>query len=581
MNRFSPLLSSLKSTPVLLGAAILGGLVLGYALFSPEPPEYGAEAEVNAVVAAWTCSMHPNVRQPTQGKCPICAMDLIPVSDDPDHAHGPDVARISFSPEAHALLQVQVMPITRAGAEGTVELFGQIDYNESALTDITLRVEGQIQRLNTRFALSPIERDQVIAEIYSPAVETASREYMQAMQSANPASRRLAEAALSQLRLFGVDEVTLRQLLDEPRLLDVFPVHAPVSGIVQELEVRPGTWLMPGSRIARIAPLSTVWVQFEAYESDLARLRMGQTIRFTTEALPGQTFSGAVAYIDPVVDPARRTARLRVEVANPGGQLRPGMFVRGRAVSAGTGTAPMLIPATAPLISGDRALLYVQVPEAERPTYEARSIVLGSRLGDQYEVREGLQEGELVVIHGNFRIDAELQIRGRPSFMQPSQTPRQPEQIVLQDSAVARLRAVVTSYLNVARALSRDDFDAVQQSATRLAAAVEQANLRDVPPAVGLAWNRQQRALQRASAQLSAAGTIEEARTTLQPLTEALEAGVLALPEGTVGTLFRAFCPMAFNDRGATWLSRDAQIRNPYFGSTMFRCGEIQAQVSR
>lgn len=581
MNSQTFLSSSPYRMPALLALAILGGLVIGYALFSPEPPDLGSEAEVNAVVAAWTCSMHPNVRQPNQGKCPICAMDLIPVSDDPDHAHGPDVARISFSPEAHALLQVQVIPIARAGSEGIVELFGQVDFNEAALTDVTLRVEGQIQRLNSRFALSRIESGHVIAEVYSPAVETASREYMQAVQSANSASRRLAEAALSQLRLFGVDEATLSALQEQPRVLDVFPVRAPVSGIVQELEVRPGTWMMPGSRIARIAPLSTVWVQFEAYETDLARLRQGQTLRFTTEALPGQTFSGTISYIDPVVDPARRTARVRVEVSNAGGQLRPGMFVRGRAASTGSVQTPLLIPTTAPLISGDRALIYVQVPGAERPTYEARSIVLGSRLGDQYEVREGLQDGDLVVIHGNFRIDAELQIRGRPSFMQPRQVQQQPTDVALPDSAAAHVRGVVTAYLNVARALSRDDFEAVQTAATRLSAAVEKASLRDVPLPVGLAWNRQQRALQRATVQLNAAQDLAQARTTLQPLTEALEAGVQALPEGTVGTLFRAFCPMAFNDRGATWLSRDDQIRNPYFGSTMFRCGEIQAQVSR
>lgn len=581
MNRLSTFFSAPNRTPALFVLAIVGGLILGYALFSPAPPDLGSDAEVNAVVAAWTCSMHPNVRQPNQGKCPICAMDLIPVSDDPDHAHGPNVARISFSPEAHALLQVQVLPVIRAGSEGTVDLFGQIDFDESALTDVTLRVEGQIQRLNTTFALSRIERGQVIAEVYSPAVETASREYQQAIQSANPASRRLADAALSQLRLFGVDDATLSALQEQPRILDVFPIRAPVSGIVQELEVRPGTWMMPGARLARIAPLSGVWVQFEAYESDLARLRVGQPLRFTTEAIPGQTFSGAISYIDPVVDPARRTARVRVEVSNPGGQLRPGMFVRGRAASSSSGQTPLLIPASAPLISGDRALLYVQLPGTERPTYEARPVVLGSRMGDQYEVREGLQEGDLVVIHGNFRIDAELQIRGRPSFMQPTQTPQQPTDVALSDSSAAQVRGVVTAYLNVARALSRDDFATVQTTATRLATAVERASLRDVPLPVGLAWNRQQRSMLRASAQLTAASNIEEARATLPALTDALEAGVQALPEGTVGTLFRAFCPMAFNDRGATWLSRDEQIRNPYFGSTMFRCGEIQTQVSR
>jgi membrane fusion protein, copper/silver efflux system len=186
-----------------------------------------------------------------------------------------------------------------------------------------------------------------------------------------------------------------------------------------------------GTPIYRVSDLSRVWLQLEAYETDLRWLAPGQTVSLTTRSLPGEGFEGVVGFIDPLIDPRRRTARVRVEVANPEGRLKPGMFVRGRvggrmgdhAGHADDHRPPLLVPASAPLITGRRAVVYVQVGDAGQPEFEPRDVLLGPRAGDWYVVEEGLAEGERVVARGAFKIDAELQIRGLPSMMQPAGGP--------------------------------------------------------------------------------------------------------------------------------------------------------------
>jgi len=239
---------------------------------------------------------------------------------------------------------------------------------------------------------------------------------------------------------------------------------------VQKLR-QEGDRVQTGDRIYSVADLNHLWVMLDAYESDLAWLRYGQDVEFTTEAYPGETFHGRIAFIDPVLNESTRTVNVRVNVDNSDGRLKPEMFVRAvvrsqvaaggrvldpalagkwispmhpeivkdqpgncdicgmplvRAESMGYVTAepsesakPLVVPASAVLLTGTRAIVYVQVPGAEKPTYEGREIVVGPRAGDHYLVKSGLSEGDLVVTHGNFKLDSALQIAAKPSMMTP------------------------------------------------------------------------------------------------------------------------------------------------------------------
>ena len=246
-------------------------------------------------------------------------------------------------------------------------------------------------------------------------------------------------------------------------------IYSPASGIIIHKNAQEGIYVQTGTKIYTIADLSRIWVQLDAYESDLHALHYGNSIDFTTEAYPGETFHGTISFIAPIIDSATRTAKVRVIVDNADGRLKPGMFVRavahprlgddGQVMNAELAgkwicpmhpeeikdepgscdecgmplvtteslgytenrpeNAPLLIPVSAALKTGKRAVVYVENPHAEKPTYEGREVQLGARIGDFYIVKGGLDEGEKVVTHGNFKIDAEMQIQAKPSMMSP------------------------------------------------------------------------------------------------------------------------------------------------------------------
>lgn len=282
------------------------------------------------------------------------------------------------------------------------------------------------------------------------------------------------DAVREKLRLWGLSQTQIEKIEREGIAADDVTLYSPISGVVIHKNAVEGMYVDTGTTIYTLADLSGLWIKLDAYESDLPLLRYGEDVEFTTQALPGETFHGRISFIDPVLNSSTRTVKLRVNVDNPGARLKPGMFVRAvarPAVAAGGGAAtarfagkwispmhpeivkdeagdcdicgmpmvpaeefaaavgedagvvggelPLVIPATAPLVTGKRAVVYVRSPDEEAPVFEGREIVLGPRVGDSYIVVSGLTEGERVVTNGAFKIDSALQILAKPSMMSP------------------------------------------------------------------------------------------------------------------------------------------------------------------
>jgi len=234
----------------------------------------------------------------------------------------------------------------------------------------------------------------------------------------------MREAAAARLIRMGLDPAAIAALAGPEDMPRTFQVISPVAGVIQTLATREGDWLREGQPLLEIVDLAHVWINLEAYEHDLPWLREGNVTTITVAALPGLALEGTITFIDPVVDPVKRTVQLRVEVQNPDQQLKPGMYVsaviEGAPAALADGQPPLVVPASAPLVMGHRALLYVQLPDTERPTFEPREVELGPRTDAWWIITAGLDEGELVVVNGQFKIDSELQIRGRPSMMAPA-----------------------------------------------------------------------------------------------------------------------------------------------------------------
>jgi membrane fusion protein, copper/silver efflux system len=576
---------------------LLVGLVIGSTLLNrstaPHDDEDGIRAadasDTDAEAVIWTCSMHPQIRQPAPGNCPICGMTLIPIQTSDDVASG-ELTRLSVSERAAALMGVQVWPVERLDVAGDVRLSGTIGYDETQVHDVVVRTEGQIERLYVNFENAAVSRGQRLADVYSPAIVAASQELLQVRRAAELGGMAdLAEAAASQLLALGVTRAQVDRIIQTGQPVRTVSVHSPADGVVSDLAARQGEWLMAGARLMRVAGLSRVWAQFEAYERDLGRLRVGTPMQFTVESFPGQTFSGAISFIDPVVDAERRTARVRVQVANPGARLKPGMLVRGLGGGAPSADVALVIPASAPLVTGRRAVVYVQMPGYEQPTFEARDVSLGERKGAYWQVLSGVDEGELVVVNGAFKIDSELQIRGRPSMMAPPAIvpvviPPPPAAagaapVTLSPAGGRDLEGVVAAYLGVTEALSRDDAGRAREAAGTLEKALEAASLDELRGAASNEWKQTRAELATRASAMGATADIAVQRRELLPISVRLEGAVRTFASDQVGPLFRAVCPMV-EGREGSWLTRVPTVQNPYWGSAMFDCGEVQGKVT-
>ena len=423
----------------------------------------------------WTCSMHPQIRQPNPGLCPICNMDLILLQDD----GGGGLREVVVSAEAAALLDLRVTPARHAPAEANLKLFGKIAFDERRITTVTARMGGRLDRLFVDFTGALVRKGDHLAEIYSPELFVAQKELISSKNafdrlddSSSSAVRnirsRILESARERLRLLQLSEEQIRSIEKKAEPSPTLQIDSPQDGIVVEKVVNEGDYVKTGDAILRVADLSAVWLQVEAYESDLPWIRYGQDVEFSVDSIPGETFHGRVAFIDPELDPMRRIASVRVNVDNSKRLLKPGLFAKVRIASRMTADGrvidpqladkwispmhpeivkdgpgqcdicgmdlvpakslgfvneddphsdPLLIPRSAVLQTGDRALVYVRLPEKSEPVFEGRQIVLGPVVGREFIVREGLSEGELVVSRGAFKLDSELQIKGRPSMM--------------------------------------------------------------------------------------------------------------------------------------------------------------------
>jgi membrane fusion protein, copper/silver efflux system len=451
--------------------------VLGWWFGLPPSEKSGVSAAAGSG-QTWTCSMHPQIRQPEFGLCPICNMDLIPLESD---GGGGGLRELTVTPEAAALLDLRVAPVVRAAVANEVSLFGRIAYDERLVSTITSRVSGRLDRLFVDFTGALVAEGDHLAEIYSPDLLVSQRELIEARRASDsiPAGSsdsvrdtrsRLLQAARERLRLLQFSEAQIESIERLRQPSDNLTLNAPQAGVVIEKLANQGEYVETGDPLFRIADLSKVWLNLEAYENDLQWLRYAQDVSFEVDAIPGRTFHGRIVFINPEIDPERRVARVRVNVPNERQVLKPGMFVRARVLSttatdgrvldpslAGKWISPMhpeiikdgpgpcdicgmdlvpaeefgfvadvethgeplLVPASAVLRSGPRAVVYVRLPERETPTFEGREIVLGPRVGAQFIVASGLEEGEIVVTRGAFKLDSELQIKGKPSMMNP------------------------------------------------------------------------------------------------------------------------------------------------------------------
>jgi len=409
----------------------LAGLLIGWLLFSPSStvPQADSEHHDHDSIAGhshshdlqqdengvWTCSMHPQIRQDKPGKCPICAMDLIPVRKSNHGDENVDPSAIQLSEEAMALADVQTSRVNKENPVKQVRLYGKIAPDERSLQSQTAHVGGRIENLAVDFTGETVRAGQTLATLYSPELFTAQEELLEALKMQQPA---LIKAAREKLLLWKMTDAQITAIEQSGATSPIVEIKANTSGIVMSKKVSQGDYVSQGAVLYDVANLSKVWAMFDAYEVDLPFLGKGDPVEFTLQALPGKTYKGRIAFIDPIVNATSRTARVRVEVANPNMELKPEMYATALVDAPLKGYKDQIVvPQTAVLWTGKRAIVYVKQPDISTPTFQMREVELGPSLGNAYVILKGLSDGEEIVTNGVFSIDASAQLEGKPSMM--------------------------------------------------------------------------------------------------------------------------------------------------------------------
>jgi Cu(I)/Ag(I) efflux system membrane fusion protein len=364
-------------------------------------------------VLYWQDPMVPAQRFDKPGKSPFMDMQLAPVYADA----GGDDSAVAISPRVQQNLGVRVAEVRSGSLASTVEAVGSVAYNERDVAVVQARSNGFLERLYVRAPLDPVHKGQPLAELYVPEWVAAQEEYLSAKRiSANPDARGLgdlAAAAAQRMRLVGMSDEQIRAVESSGKAQPRLVITAPIGGVLGEILAREGMTVMAGAPLFRINGLSTIWVNAELPERQAALVRPGNPVRARAPALPGMSFQGKVSAILPEVNPATRTLKARVELANPGGRLVPGMFATIEFAPAARQDA-LLVPSEAVIQTGKRSVVVVAQGDGK---FVPVDVQLGRESNGETEIRAGLAAGQKVVTSGQFLVDSEASLRGTTARM--------------------------------------------------------------------------------------------------------------------------------------------------------------------
>ncbi|MEQ9288244.1 MAG: efflux RND transporter periplasmic adaptor subunit [Cyclobacteriaceae bacterium] len=586
-----------KTTLIAL-STLLAGLLLGWLFFGPSGNESTEEHQHTSMVdgeSVWTCSMHPQIRQSEPGSCPICGMDLIPLEDEGDEM---DAMAVKMSKTAMELASIRTAHISRQSARKHIRLNGKVQPDERLIYSQSSHIPGRIEKLMINFTGEYVHQGQPIAMVYAPELVTAQEELFEAekIKSSQP---QLFAAAREKLKNWKLTSKQIDDILNVGKPRELFTVLSDVTGYVTAKMVNLGDYVPRGKTLYEVVDLSRMWVLFDVYESELPWVKKGSTIEYELNAIPGRTFKGTIAYIDPVIDPQTRVVKARVEVPNKNQLLKPEMFVSGKLSSESSAEPSLTVPKTAVMWTGTRSVVYIKSSSGKGVSFVMREVTLGPSLGEEYVVLNGLEEGEEIAVNGTFNIDAAAQLAGKPSMMNPEggaamtghnhggmdmpkttseTTGPAPISVEVGEKAKPALDKIYKAYFAFKDALVTDDTGLAKETGTSLQLAIKNTDMSLFSGQAHNVWMKYSTNMLAALEHIAHFQSLDEIRPAFQKTSTEMLALGKSFGPGTY-TIYVQHCPMANTNKGADWLSLDKEIKNPYFGAAMLGCGEITSTL--
>jgi len=594
---------------ILVVGVLLGWLIFGGGRKSSEIQPAEHTVQDHPVGSVWTCAMHPQIREDEPGNCPICGMELVPLESDDVSSGEEGEFTVRLSDAAMKIAEVEMRTIQKMVPYKEIYLPGKVIPDERNIAKLTSRFPGRIEKLSINFTGQKVRKGQALAKIYSPELVTAQRELFEAikLKETNP---KFYEASRNKLKLWDLTEEQISAVEKSGDVKFYFDVLSPMSGTVTMRHVAVGDYVKEGDPLFEVTDLRRVWVMFDAYESDIPWIKLGDRIKFKIKSMPGKEFESTVTFIDPVLDRMSRVAGVRTELNNPADLLKPQMLASGILKTMLPGSEDkIVVPKSAVLWTGKKAVVYVLTSDHSN-MFLYREIVLGAEAGDYYVVEEGLMEGERVASNGVFKIDAAAQLKGEKSMMNPEggkqslgghagmdmgedtsmdmelkgeKEDEQPGNMEMDRSVdeqfQEQLTEVYRSQFELQEAFLATDAVKAKEAVPFITAAINTVDMSLVMGDMHNYWMDRLKELNNALSRINDSDDIDLQRLAYADFNDALYAAIKKF--GTVGeTIYYQFCPMARGGDGAYWLSESEEIENPYYGEAMLTCGETKEIIN-
>ena len=594
---------------IYISVAVIVGLFGGYLIFGRGSADTATNtvmdghnhSEEIATNQMWTCSMHPQIMQPEPGDCPICGMDLIPAEAGAD---GLNANEIKMTENAMALANIQTSVVGQGQmGDNSLKLSGKIRPNEESNAVQVTYFGGRIEQLYVNSTGERVGAGQRLATIYSPELVAAQQELLTA-SSLKESQPELYKAVRNKLKLWKLSEKQINAIESAGKVQEYFPVFATVSGTVTHKMVEEGDYVKQGQPLYKIANFNTVWAEFDAYENQIALLKEGQTIKITTNAYRNKVFDAKISFIDPLLNSVTRTIVVRAVLNNKNDKFKPGMFVEGtiEGIQSGSKSA-VTVPATAVLWTGKRSVVYVKTKPNE-PVFEMREVLLGNTNGESYTILEGLANGDEVVTNGTFTVDAAAQLQGKKSMMNAeggktmtgheghlgmqndgsgekmnsTNHSEMNKRIEVPNKFQSQLKEVFDGYILLKDALVDDNSEEAQTAAKRISQNLAKVNMKLLSDEEAHNhWMTIQKEVKNSANAIENNSDIAAQRGHFKHLSAHMISAVQLF--GVNQKVYSEYCPMADNNRGAYWLSLEEEIRNPYYGEAMLKCGEVKQTI--
>ena len=543
----------------------------------------------------YTCPMHPQIVQSSPGTCPICAMDLVPVTKT-----GAKSTDIMLSASQMQLANVTVQPIASGSIGSNTVLNARLAVDQQQTDVISSRVAGRIERLYVKETGQPIRKGQVLYEIFSESLLTQQQEYLLAIRQAEELKEARYEtfrrSAEQKLRLYGMTEQQISQLAKTRQLQSQIPFVAPVSGTVTEISANEGQYVGEGALLYRLVNLSQLWVEAELYAGEAQYVKVGDRVPIQVVGSEGNSpLTARVAFINPAYRAGSQVLVMRAVLSNPGNRFQPGQQARvllQHGVQRG-----LTLPVDAVVRAGQGAVVFVQTTKG---TFQPRKVRTGTETDQQVAITSGLQGNETVAMSGAYLLYSELILKkginpitaeteetiqstpspeSKPTTGDTGTAGKTGSAHTAPDSFKQQLRAVYDASLTLTESLIASN---LLQAKAAAVVVEKKLTLVDMMQLSGLAQTDWMVYLKEMTTGLKAirnGSDLEKQRTAYAQFENGLYRSVKAY---TIGEkpIYRQYCPMALNSKGSYWLSDKKPIRNPYFGDQMLTCGETKEALN-